>query len=107
MKKILGLIADIVFTLAHPSHWIRLRSTNKCLDEFILEALKNPKFESYGRYTIVLNGVILWIGNYPYSFGYVHNSPDTAGMPSRRTVAKLKKAIQTYWIKTIEGKAIG
>lgn len=107
MQKILGLIADIVFTLAHPSHWIRLRSTNKCLDEFILEALKNPKFEPCGKYSIVLNGKRLWIENYPYSFGHIYKSPDIMGMPSRRTVTKLKKAIQTNWIKTIEGKAIG
>lgn len=75
--------------LTTPKCWIRLCATNKVLDSEINKALDNPKFDDISSYTVNLNGMMLWIENYPYAFGSVYGN-DSLGLPSRRTVFRLR-----------------
>lgn len=86
--------------LTEPRCWIRLGRTNNAWDELINKALDNPKFERYSEYTVFLNGINLWIGNFPYAFGS-HNGDDSFGLPSRRTVFRLRDEYTKSFIKEI------
>lgn len=81
--------------LTTPRCWLRNHLTNKVLDEWMIEALKEPKFSNYGSFTIDLNGKTIWIENYPYGCGEVYGKAHL-GLPSRSTVFKLFDAISNY-----------
>jgi len=89
----------------NPGTWMRNYGYSKHVDKFILTALENPKFEYGNPYTqydnvIKLNGVTVWVGNYPYAYGYLYNRSQV-GMPSRKTVVKLKKALDAHIVKEV------
>jgi hypothetical protein len=83
--------------LTTPSCWIRNHPTNKALDLWMIEALKNPEFSEVNFYTIVLNNKQLWIENYPYCYGYLHGY-ESYGLPSRSTVFALFDVASTYLV---------
>jgi hypothetical protein len=83
--------------LTTPICWIRVHSTNKALDAWMIQALKNPEFSEITSYTIVLNNKKLWIENYPYCYGYLYGH-QTYGLPSRSTVFALFDAISAYLV---------
>jgi len=91
-----------------PSCWIRVGSTDKAWDSLVQEQLKNPVFTNNKEFTVELNGVELWIGNYPckygtdHSFGYGNFGTDDY-LPSMVTVFKLKDAIDKWLIEYIKG----
>lgn len=90
-------IKDFLFAVTHPNHWVRNDGTNNILDKRIREALLNPKFECLCEHTVVLNGVHLWIANYPYAYGDIYANPfHVEGLPKRRTVARLRDAVRKY-----------
>lgn len=74
----------ILFT---PSCWIRLKSTNKFLSARINEAIDNEcPILAIDNYNVIIDGMIIWIENYPYSCGWVQGQ---RGMPDRTTVFRL------------------
>ncbi len=75
-----------------PSCWIRNRSTNKQWDRMVLSQLKTPHFTENDNYTVMLNGVQMWVENYPYAYGTDYTGLND-GMPSRATVFRLKDAL--------------
>lgn len=97
----MNFISEVLIWLRSltPPYWIRNHSTNKALDKWILAALKSPRFRKISERRVVLNGVELWVSNYPYAYGYM---PDFEGfgMPSRRTTIKLKKAVEEHIIES-------
>ena len=52
--------------------WIRNRRTCRKWDNKLRELLKNPVFTDYNTYTVKINGVEIWVENYPYCYGYVY-----------------------------------
>lgn len=86
--------------LTTPDCWIRLGKTNKEWDAELREHLKNPVFEKneYSPDLIIkLNGIRVWVSNYPYSYGDKHCESDKPRkLPSRRTVFMLFDAVQKY-----------
>lgn len=84
-----------------PWHWLRLARTNKQWDQKILGFLENPVFtESTTSYRIKLNGVDVWISNYPYCFGCP--ADHQSFLPSRTTVIKLKEALDSYRVQELK-----
>ena len=83
--------------LTTPSCWTRIRATNKVLDAWMIEALKNPEFSQLTAHSVFLNGKHIWITNYPYCYGYLYSHQDL-GLPSRTTVFKLFDAISNYLV---------
>lgn len=78
---------------------IRNARTCPILDKWMNDALKKPEFKSDGKYTVMLNGRKIWIGNYPYAYGKLYGDEL---LPSRSTVKKLRKA-HMKWL--LEGSA--
>ena len=91
-----------------PKYWIRNYETDEVWDKMLLGFLENPVFseridEDEAGYIINLNGVAIWIENYPYGFGmYANPLRLDVGMPSRRTVIKLKEALDNYRMQEIK-----
>lgn len=88
---------DILRVIFSPIHWIRNASTSHVLDEFILNALKNPRFEYVSRYVVKLNGLDIWIRNYPYAYGSMDKYDGS--LPSRTTVLNLKRAVDKFMVQ--------
>ena len=61
---------------------------NQWLDKY---ELKNPRRGST-YFVAELNGHALWVGNYPYSYGYPYLPKQIAVRPSRKTILRLRKA---------------
>ena len=102
MDKLVNVF-DFINTVINPIFWIRLCRYSKDLDDFVINALKDPDLRIVLEHTgdrAEINGVTLWIKNYPYAYGELEK--DTQLVPSRRTVIKLKRAID----KHIEAKRL-
>lgn len=98
-KRFLTLLRIIITSKC----WVRVGVTNKEWDESLNQALDAPTFSEYERFSIKLNGIKLWIGNYPYSYGHKYHDPSNeVKLPTRATVFKLKDAIHKYRSKQKE-----
>ena len=74
--------------LMDPRHIIRNEWTNKAWDRELREILDNPEsFEHLDDFHVKMNGVNIWICNYPYAFG---SRDHDKRLPSRRTCVRLK-----------------
>jgi hypothetical protein len=58
------------------------RELNQLLDDY--------KLKDIDTHTAVLNGVQVWIANYPYDYG----TSGFSGRPSRRTIYRLRKRVK-------------
>ncbi len=85
--------------LTTPLCWIRDRSTNKYVSNFINKSLDDGHVPiMIDNYTHKLNGKLIWTSNYPYSFGNIYND-QTRSLPDRKTVFRLYDAIIEEIIK--------
>ena len=59
---------------ADPFGYLRLYKVSKALSRKINELLDDPNTELIiqSEYTILLGGLSLWVGNYPYAYGDYH-----------------------------------
>lgn len=81
-----------------PSHWLKNGFTNwawnKKLNSILdnIEAIDNRESD----YWIKINGVKIWVSNYPFGYGadYTNGKTDTA--PSRTTIVRLHDAIKRH-----------
>lgn len=89
--------------LLNTCSWFRNHKTSKNLTEFIHRSLDTGhKLNVIDNYYVTLNGVKLWVENYPYSFGNVvksdgyhsHSGPqDEKRLPSRGAARRLRLAV--------------
>ena len=56
------------------------------------------EIKNINEYTARVGGVLIWIGNYPYSYGYPRNMDIR---PSRRTIFRLRSAILTAYFDEV------
>lgn len=83
MKKIKAIIR----ILLTPSCWLRNYSTNKFLSVRINNAIdREADVILHDNYRVIMDGMLIWIENYPYAFGQVSGQ---RGMPDRTTVFRL------------------
>lgn len=92
MIKELSLFIRVLYT---PSCWIRNRPTNREWDKKVRQQLKNPKFTNINSYKCNLRDLTIWTENYPYAYG-TDDTGRVKGMPSRRTVFKLRNALTKH-----------
>jgi len=117
MKKISTFIQNLQF-LFKPKYWIMLGTYDKEWDIKLNELAKEHSFKSEaGKYSdricyVSLNGVHMWVGNFPYSFlseisiksiytysdgdrsiFYEFQDSETQSRPSRLTIHKLTKKL--------------
>jgi len=95
-----------LFFLVHPKWWLRNSRINKAWDKWLNDALDDPTYTNPEQYTINLNGVKIWIGNYPYDYG--HRFYDDLWnefnyLPSRKTALKLKRSLEDHYLDSIDG----
>jgi hypothetical protein len=88
--------------LTTPACWMRNHGTNPALDAWMLIALKDPQISQISSYTCRLNGVPIWIANFPYCFGHVGDS-GSLGLPSRSTCFRLYDAVASQQLKDLAG----
>ena len=103
------LIINKLKVLITPNCWLRNYRTDKEWDSELNKMLDNPIFTC--RYTelepfdIHINGVSIWICNYPYAFAYSYTPlKDICEkcLPRRSTVFRLKDAL-TKWQNNSKG----
>lgn len=81
--------------LLTPSCWMRNRKTDKAISAFINNALDNGyAIVIIDRFTVMLNGLELWVRNYPYAFGDECTPNHYSGLPDRETVFRLYDELQ-------------
>ena len=94
MKEKLMKLLRVIFT---QYCWIQVDQYSPEYDRWIRSSLKNPVFKYSSAYYIFLNGKKIWIKNYPYGYGTIHS-----GRPSRRTMFRLKDAVDNYLLNNID-----
>lgn len=92
-KEELKLFIRVLFS---PSCWIRNTRCCPIWDYQLRKELQNPVFTDADRYTIKLNGVCLWSGNFPYASYSLHPPIGYESLPSRRTVFLIHDAIARH-----------
>jgi len=76
--------------LFNPAIWFLNYPVSKKWDKLLNEVLDSPNLhiKQEGPYTVSINGLKVWVSNYPYAYGtpyLIHASP------RRTTILKLKK----------------
>lgn len=82
---------DFIWVLLHPSFWIMNYPYNEGWDKALNEAMDNKAMVfKQGACRIELDGLEIWVANYPYAYG----TNTVSGIrPSRRTVNRLASYI--------------
>ena len=84
-------LIDFLWAIVHPGFWLMNYPYSKEWDEWMKKMLDVGKFTDIGPFTAKLNGVWVWINNYPYAA--FTNYPGEKCRPARRTIAKLKEKL--------------
>lgn len=89
-------ILDIIFAITHPNHWLRNDRASAKADKWLKKVMENDAVKSANSYVAELeNGQMVWVGNYPYSYGQIwYQGGNNTPMPYRRTVYKFKKYLE-------------
>lgn len=83
--------------LIRPDWWCRNYKTNKDWDKALTTILDNPNLvvNKVDEFTIDINGIAVWIANYPYAYGHHYGGRGLRGfgkgIPSRTTAMRLRK----------------
>lgn len=95
------MIKDYLFRIFRPDFWIQVAPTNEALSAKIERAIDSESpVTIVDEFTIKMAGMELWVENYPYGYGGLHNSP-LSELPTARVRAKLKKYITEAVLKEI------
>ncbi|MDX8383284.1 MAG: hypothetical protein R8M45_04325 [Ghiorsea sp.] len=97
-KKMMRQIKNATFTIFHREYWVMLNKYDAGWDDFIRKSLENPTFESTASpngCTVVLNGVTLWLANFPYA-SMTSEIFDKTVRPSRLTIHEVGVAYQKW-----------
>lgn len=90
---------DKILVWINPIHWIRNSFTSKEWDKNMNELLDNPISVVYaleGKHTVILNGIEIWVENYPYSYGSPYNNCTYNNhLPTRITAFRLNKFLKS------------
>lgn len=99
MKKII----DCLSILFMPKIWIQNNKYDKNHDEFVNKLLDSP-VQKLNNYTMIINGVELWIGNMPYDCltFYEWNGYKSNFRTSRFTILKAIRKIKEAQSKRID-----
>lgn len=74
-----------------PFVWARIDPVDPVVDEWINYCLDNGHIpRDFDYLTFTLGGKTMWDANWPYGWGSFY--PNSDGLPSRRTVLRLRKA---------------
>lgn len=91
-------ILNFLYRISRPTHWVKLGSYDRNLDLFLLKKInEGAKVEFIGSCVASLDGVEIWVANYPYSYGHLYY--ETAHCGSYVAV-QLRKYLSS---KTYEG----
>lgn len=93
MNSILMFLLYSLRVIITPSCWIRNHSIDQSFNEGMITALNDPEFNRIDEHFVELNGIKLWVCNYPYCYGCEDLPTGLTFLPSRVTVFKLHDAI--------------
>ncbi len=79
--------------MINPRWWVMNNIYNEKWDRELNYLLDNYKLKDIDNYTAALNGVEIWISNYPYAYGTVHTNGHY-GRPSRSTIYRLRQRVK-------------
>jgi hypothetical protein len=88
-------LLNLGFRIINPVFWIQNEPTCWRYDHHLRQALNDPdcNIEIIDSYTAKINGVQVWINNYPYAFGNLWPSNYKEVLPSPLTRLKLKRIL--------------
>jgi hypothetical protein len=101
-------LKTILRILVTPKYWVRNHETSKTVSAFINDALdRGCEVRRLNQHEIELDGMVIWAGNYPYSYGMLRSRTRVVSfgkdkkhlwpinlnlMPDRETVFRLRDA---------------
>ena len=92
MNKVLIELGYLVRIIITPGCWIRNNLTNRRYSKIMEAQLEKHQPARISPHRATLNGVEVWVSNYPYDYG----SDETGrmkGLPSRRVAFMLRDAM--------------
>lgn len=83
---------DFFWVLIRPHFWIRNYRFSKEWDKFIRKCIdENRPVQSKSRYDVKIDGVTIWIENYPHAYGRPYGDcPVQDVLPARRTAKRFR-----------------
>lgn len=98
MKAVAYKVKAFVFGIVKPTLWVQNNTYSPAVDDFVRDIIdNNTSFDDYSEHTVTFGGITIWVSNYPYSYGTVHNIKGSRslpkGRPSRLTIWQLKRYI--------------
>lgn len=79
-----------------PSYWIQNYPTNMFWDRFVAEAISRGEVEAESPCRAKVGGVSVWVGNWPYAYGYPYNVPGLSEvMPTVATRKRLRDMLMS------------
>ena len=89
--KLIKKLIDCLWVFIHPRFWLMNYPYEEKWEKFVQEAVLDGHFTDITEYTAKLNGVQVWINNYPYAA--FTNYPSAQFRPARKTIYELRKKL--------------
>lgn len=89
LKK-LAKLANQFAPMLMPSMWIMIHKYSPAWDEALNRMLDKPVFENDDHYTVKLNGVHVWVQNYPFGYATPYGMGEQV-RPRRSTILRFRK----------------
>ena len=75
-----------------PPYWMQNYPTNWDWDDALNQLLDDHEPTKFGPYSVLLGGIAVWSGNYPFAYGHPYG-PERDFLPSVATRRRLRDAI--------------
>jgi hypothetical protein len=101
MSNFIGRLKNIIFRITHPAFWLQNEPTCWEHDAWLWQKMRDGAVVKYrGSYTCELDGVPMWVSNWPYAYGSLH--VDGAPLPAPLTRVALRRYIVKQFLDHAE-----
>ena len=84
-------LSDFFYRLVRPEFWVQIYRTDYKYDEILNDLLDSHEIEIITSNFIKLNGIVIWVSNYPYAYGTPYGADEM--LPRPRTRVRLKEMV--------------
>lgn len=85
-------LSDFLYRLIRPNFWIQNYRTDYLYDDLLNGVLGKSEIEIVDKFTVKIDGIEIWVSNYPYAYGHLYHQGDRV-LPRPRTRVRLQKMV--------------
>lgn len=86
------MLSDFLYRLIRPNFWIQNYRTDYLYDDLLNKMLDKYDIEIVDTFTVKIEGIEIWVSNYPYAYGSNYGQSDKV-LPRPRTRVRIQHMV--------------